>query len=121
MFGIGIKKEVAWAYGVGMFFLCISSVFLLVFSISLATKHYDASSLKKERDYQQELVYSISSTMSPQTISDIISDAVSYNEKIEKNRKDCDNKMWGFMYNKEVANIEPIEIPKYKFSVQVEE
>ena len=59
--------------------------------------------------------------MSPQTISDIISDAVSYNEKIEKNRKYCDNKMWGFMYNKEVANIEPIEIPKYKFSVQVEE
>lgn len=118
---IGVKKDIEWAVVVGVGFGVLSSVGFLTTSIGFGTKHCVAVSFENDRNYQQELVYSISDTMSPQTISAIVVNATYINERIERNRKYCDSKMWGFMYNKGIAEIEPIEIPKLKYKIVKEE
>jgi hypothetical protein len=59
--------------------------------------------------------------MSPQTISNIVASATYTNERIERNQQHCNSKMWGFMYNKWVAEVEPIDIPKLKYQITIEE
>lgn len=118
--GIGAKKDMDWAFAVGVIFGALSTVVFLVTSIKLGVKHSDAVSFENDRNYQQELIYSISDTMSPQTISRIISSAVYTNERIERNKAHCNSVMWGFMYNKGIAEVEPIEIPKLKYQIVVE-
>ena len=119
--GIGVKKDMDWALIVGVIFGVLSTVVFLVTSIEFGTKHSDAVSFENDRNYQQELIYSISDTMSPQTINRIVSNAAYINERIEKNKTHCNSIMWGFMYNKEIAEVEPIEIPKLKYQIVVEE
>lgn len=118
---IGLKKDMDWAFIVGVIFGMSSTMVFLPASIELGIKHSDAVSFKNKRNYHQELIYSINDNMSPQTINKIISDAVNINERIEKNKSHCNSVMWGIMYNKGIAEVEPIEIPKLKYQIVVEE
>ena len=118
---IGLKKDMDWAFIVGVIFGMSSTMVFVLTSIKLGTKYSDAVYFENKRNYQQELVYSINDNMSPQTINKIISDAVNVNERIEKNKSHCNSIMWGIMYNKGIAEVEPIEIPKLKYQIVFEE
>ena len=118
---IGVNKDVDWAFIVGVIFGMLSTMVFLPTSIILGTKHCEAVSFENNRNFHQELIYSINDNMSPQTISRIISNATSINEKIEKNKSHCNSVMWGFMYNKGIAEVELIEIPKLKYQIVIEE
>lgn len=120
LLGVGAKKDVDWAVVIGVILSVLSTVVFLSTSIKFGTKLSDAVSFVNERNYQQELIYSISDTMSPQTISKIISSATHINGRIEENKAHCNSVMWGFMYNKGIAEVEPIEIPKVKFQITIE-
>lgn len=121
LFAVGVKKDIEWAVIVGVIFGLLSTVPFLVTSIELGTKHSDAVAFQHDRDYKQELVYSISDIMSPQTISKIVASATYTNERIERNRRHCNSAMWGFVFSKEIAETEPIEIPNLKFKIVLEE
>lgn len=121
LFGFGIKRDVEWASVVGLIFSVITTILMIYSTIFVAMRPSDAEDFRNEREYKQELVYAISGDMSPQTVSKIITNATYYNERIEDNKKHCDSKMWGFMYNKGIAEVEPIEIPKLKYQIVVEE
>lgn len=121
LFSIGFKKDMEWAVLVGVTFGLLTTVPFLLTSIEFGTKHSDAVSFENDRNYQQELIHSISDTMSPQTISKIVASATFINERIERNQKHCNSKMWGFIYNKEIAEVEPIDIPKLKYQIRIEE
>jgi len=121
LFGVGLKKDMEGAVIVGVIFGLLFTVPFLVTSIEFGVKRSDAASFMSNRDYQQELIYSINDNMSPQTISRIISSAANTNERIERNKAHCNSVMWGFMYNKGIAEVEPIEIPKLKYQIIVEE
>ena len=121
LFGIGLKKDMEGAVIVGVIFGLLFTVPFLVTSIEFGVKRSDAVLFANNRDYQQELIYSINDNMSPQTISKIVASATYINERIERNQQHCDSKMWGFMYNKGIAGVEPIEIPKLKYQIVVEE
>ena len=118
---IGINKDVDWAFIVGVIFGILSTMFFLPTSIILGTKYCEAVSFENNRNFHQELIYSINDNMSPQTISRIISNAADVNERIEKNKSHCNSVMWGFMYNKGIAEVELIEIPKLKYQIAIEE
>jgi len=118
---IGIKKDNDCAVSIGCVFAVLFTVPFMITSIELGTKHSDAISFENDRNYQQELIYSVSDSMSPQTISKIVDEATYINERIEKNKAYCNSVMWGFMYNKGIAEVEPIEIPKLKYQIVVEE
>lgn len=120
LFGFGVKRDTDWQLAVGIIFGLISTVVFLASSIEFGMKRSDAVSFENDRDYQQELIYSINDNMSPQTISRIVSSAVYTNERIERNKAHCNSVMWGFMYNKGIAEVEPIEIPKLKYQIVVE-
>ena len=120
LLGIGVKKDIDWALIVGVIFGLLFTVPFLVTSIEFGVKRSDAVSFMSNRDYQQELIYSINDNMSPQTISRIISSAANINESIERNKAHCNSVMWGFMYNKGIAEVEPIEIPKVKCQITIE-
>lgn len=121
LLGFGIKKDINWAFIIGYIFTTLFTAVFLITSIKLGMKHCEAVSFEGNRNYQQELVYSINGNMSPQTINKIISDAVNINERIEKNKSHCNSVMWGIMYNKGIAEIDLIEIPKLKYQIVIEE
>ena len=121
LLGFGVKRNTDWQVIVGVIFGVTTSVLFMVSTIEIGSKCPDADSFKNDRDYQQELIYSISDTMSPQTISKIVAGATYINERIERNQKHCDSKMWGFMYNKGIAEVELIDIPKLKYQITIEE
>lgn len=121
LLGFGVKRNTDWPVIVGVIFGVITTVLFMVSTIEIGSKCPDAASFKNDRDYQQELIYSISDVMSPQTISNIVASATYTNERIERNQKHCDSKMWGFIYNKEIAEVEPIDIPKLKYQITIEE
>lgn len=118
---IGLKKDMDWAFIVGVIFGMSSTIVFVSTSIKLGTKYSDAVFFENKRNYQQELIYSINDNMSPQTINKIISDAVNINERIEKNKLHCNSVMWGVMYNKGIAEVDLIKIPKLKYQIVVEE
>ena len=118
---IGLKKDINWAFIIGYIFTTLFTAVFLITSIKLGAKYSDAVSFEDKRNYQQELIYSINDNMSPQTINKIISDAVNINERIEKNKSHCNSVMWGIMYNKGIAEVEPIEIPKLRYQIIFEE
>lgn len=120
LLGFGVKRDTDWQLAVGVIFGVLFTLAFLATSMEFGTKHSDAVSFENDRNYQQELIYSISDTMSPQTISRIISSAVYTNERIERNKAHCNSVMWGFMYNKGIAEVEPIEIPKLKYQITIE-
>ena len=121
LLGFGVKRDTDWQIIVGVIVGVATTVLFIVSTIEIGTKHPDAVSFEKSRNYQQELIYSISDVMSPQTISNIVASATYTNERIERNQKHCNSKMWGFMYNKRIAEVEPIDIPKLKYQITIEE
>ena len=120
LFGVGDKKCVDWMVCLGLIFALITTMLTIASTVCIALRPTDAEDFRNDREYKQELVYAISDNMSPQTVSNIIASATYYNERIERNKKHCDSEMWGFMYNKGIAEVEPIDIPKYKISVEIE-
>lgn len=121
LFGIGQKKDIEWATIVGIIFAMIATVLTVAATCAVAIRSSEAEDFRNDREYKQELIYAISDNMSPQTVSKIIASATYYNERIERNKKHCDSKMWGFMYNKEIAEAEPLIIPKIKYKITIEE
>ena len=121
LFGISQRRDIDWACIVGSIFGVITTVLMVLSTAFVAMRPSDAEDFRNEREYKQELVYAISDNMSPQTVSKIITSAAYYNERIENNKKHCDSKMWGFMYNKEIAKVEPLVIPKIKYKITIEE
>ena len=120
LLGFGVKRDTDWQVMVGVIFGLVTTTLFMVSSIEIGTKHSDATSFKNDRDYQQELIYSISDTMSLQTINKIVAGATYINEKIERNQQHCNSETWGFMFNKEIAEVEPIDIPKLKYQITIE-
>lgn len=121
LLGFGVKRGTDWQIIVGVIFGVITTVLFMASTIELCTKRPDAVSFENDRNYKQELIHSISDTMSPQTISIIVTSATYTNERIERNKAHCNSVMWGFMYNKGIAEVEPIEIPKLKYQIVIEE
>ena len=117
----GVKYKRDAILSIGVVFSVLFTTLTVSASVTLGTKSSEADTFKENRDYYQELVNSISDDMSPTTVARIISTAENTNAKIESNRSRCDSKMWGFLANKKIAEVEPIKIPKYKFLVEVEE
>ena len=117
LLGFGVKRDTDWQVGVGVIFGLITTVLTIVSTVCIALSPTDAEDFRNDREYKQELVYAISDNMSPQTVSKIIASATYYNERIEKNKKHCDSKMWGFLYNKEIGETEPIDIPEIKIKI----
>ena len=121
LFGFGDKKRVDWMACLGLIFALITTILTIVSTVCIALRPTDAEDFRNDREYKQELVYAISDNMSPQTVSKIIASAAYYNERIERNKKHCDSKMWGCLYNKGIAEAEPIVIPKFKYQIVKEE
>ena len=119
LFGIGDKKSVDWMACLGLIFALITTILTVISTVCIAIRPTDAEDFRNDREYKQELVYAISDNMSPQTVSNIIASATYYNERIERNKKHCDSKMWGFMYNKGIAEAEPVVIPKIKYKIKI--
>ena len=86
-------------------------------SMYLGCKKSDAREFKMDRDYQQELVYNVSSSMSFYAIERTISTAKEMNERIENNKSNAYSKMWGFLYNKDIAEVELIDIPEIEYKI----
>ena len=100
---------------------CISaSIFgslLIASSLYLGCRKSDAREFRMDRDYQQELVYNISDNMSFYAIEKTISTAKEMNERIEENKSGAYSKMWGFMHNKGIAEVELIDIPEIEYKI----
>ena len=102
--------------------LCVvaTSIFgtlLFVSSMYLGIRKSDARDFKMDRDYQQELVYNITDTMSFYVIERTISTAKEMNERIEDNKRGAYSKMWGFLNNKGIAGVELIDIPEIEYKI----
>lgn len=121
LLGVGVKKDIAWATIVGIIFAMITTVLLLVASIHVACRPSDVESFRADMGYEQELLNSINGEMSVSTISRIIASAEYANSRIERNKNHCDSKMWGFMYNKGIAEVEPLDIPEIKYKITIGE
>lgn len=80
--------------------------------VVLGNRNCDAYIFKADRDYYQELAYNLSDDMSFETVSRTINKAKSINERIEKDRRHCDNAFYGTFYNSKIAEVELIEIPE---------
>ena len=96
----------------------ICSILLLIATINLSVKAGDARIFAKDRDYYENLLNTVSGDVSPITISRIVSKAEYMNEKIERHKRYYNDAILGFIYNEGIATLEPIKIPKYKFSVE---
>lgn len=123
LLSIGVKKDIAWAGIVGTIFGTLFTVLFLVATINMASRHSDAIIFQEEREYHQQMVtaMTIGAPLSLPTINRIIISAKNDNHRIERNRKYCNSLWWGFMYNKEIAEVEPIVIPKIKYKITIEE
>lgn len=106
---------------IGIVLTILLTTFSIVSSVYLGTRASEADAFRKTRDYYQELVMSVSDDMSPETIAKIISSAENVNTRIEKHKRHCNSEMCGFLYSKGIAEMEPVKIPKYKFSIEIEE
>lgn len=111
-FGASVKHD---KEGLACLFLFLT-LFLTGASIggivSLACQNGDARALKTDRDYYQELVYNLSDDMSFETVSRTVNRAKEINERIETDRRNCDNAFYGTFYNSKIAEIELIDIPE---------
>lgn len=115
LFVNGFKKEVLWQLATGIIFSVITTAFFIEMSIIWATKTSNAYEIEKERAYYGELIGGLPDDASFETVSIIVSKAKLINRKIELNRKNCDSPLIGFLYSKDVAKLEPIEIPTFKY------
>ena len=98
--------------------VCIFSFAFVFFSGAyILTKNKEGEIFSEKRDYYQELVYHISDDMSFHTVERTVNEARSINARIDNNKKHVDSKMWGFLYNRRIAEVEPIDIPITEYKV----
>lgn len=102
--------------------ICIM-VSLLLGSLFIASTMYvsnrksDAKKFLLRRDYYQELVNNISNDMAFYAVERTIDTAKKINERIEDNREYAYSKMWGFLSNKGIAEVELIDIPEIEYKI----
>lgn len=123
LLGFGAKRDTEWQVIVGLIFGLITTVLFMVATLNMASRHSDAVIFQEEREYHQQMVtaMTIGAPLSLPAISRIIISAKNDNKRIERNRKYCNSLWFGFMYNKEIAEVEPIDIPKIKYKITIEE
>ena len=98
--------------------LCIISFAFVFFSGAyMLTKNGEGEEFSEKRDYYQELVYHLSDDMSFHTVERTVNEARNINARIDDNKKHADSKMWGFLYNKRIAEVESIDIPVLEYKV----
>ena len=95
----------------------IFGVLLAASSMYLGCRKSDAREFRMDRDYQQELVYNVSDNMSFYAIERTISTAKKMNERIEENKRGAYSRMWGFLNNKGIAEVELIDIPEIEYKI----
>ena len=123
LLGLGAKRDKDWQVVVGLIFGLITTVLFMVATLNMTSRHSDAVIFQGEREYHQQMVtvMTIGAPLSLPTVNRIIISAENDNERIERNRKYCNSLWWGFMYNKEIAAVEPIDIPNIKYQITIEE
>ena len=93
-------------------FACFSSVGLLFAIVFLCVLPSDTSEFCEARIIRANLVESINDNMSTETVSQIIGNAISTNNRIEKHRRNVDNVFIGCFFSHKIAETELIPIPK---------
>lgn len=94
-----------------MYFAVAFFVFLLFSTGYLATRESEGEKFMEQRECCQELLNYISDDISFDTIERLVNEAKRINARIETNKRYAYSDMWGFMYNKRIAEVEPIKIP----------
>ena len=119
-----IFDKYSWRYGLWEFLemfsiavFILSFVFLFFSGAYMLAKNGEGEEFSEKRDYYQELVYHLSDDMSSSTIERTIDEARNINALIEDCKKHADGKVWGFLYNKRIAEVEPIDIPVAEYKV----
>lgn len=98
--------------------VCIFLFSFVFFSgVYMLTKNNDGRNFSEKRDYYQEMVYHLSDDMSFSTVERTVNEARNINARIDDNKKHVDSKMWGFLYNRRIAEVEPIDIPVIEYKV----
>jgi glucan phosphoethanolaminetransferase (alkaline phosphatase superfamily) len=108
-----------WNTGAGLCSI-LTAILISLFMVStiyVTTRKSSGEDFMMERDYTQELVNNITNDMSFTTVEKLVGKAKSINARIEDNREHADSKMWGFLYNKHIAEVEPIDIPVLEYKV----
>lgn len=108
-----------WNTGAGLCAI-LTAILIALFMVStiyVATREPGGEDFRMERDYTQELVNHISNDMSFTTVENLVGKAKRINARIEDNRKHADSEMWGFLYNKHIAEVELIDIPVLEYKV----
>lgn len=113
---VALTDEYDGIWAVALPFGVLFSVFFIAVCINFGTENDSARSFQERRDYYQELVNGISPDTSFETAGTIIQRAKDMNARIETDRRLCNSKMWGFLYNDKIAEVEPINIPKLKYN-----
>ena len=89
----------------------------IVSVVIIASIPSDSKYLCNRKARCENLVQSINDKMSTETISYIISDAISINKKIENHRAHVDSKFSGIYYSKKIAEQEFIELPELTITI----
>jgi hypothetical protein len=108
-----------WSTGAGVCAI-LMAILISLFTVStiyIATRKSGGEDFRMEREYTQELVNHITDDMSFTTVEKLVGKAKRVNARIEDNKKHADSKMWGFLYNKHIAEVEPIDIPVMEYKV----
>ena len=109
-----------WNTGAGLCSILMASLIALFMAstIYVATRKQSGEDFRMERDYTQELVNNITNDMSFTTVERLVGKAKRLNDRIEDNKEHADSKMWGFLYNKHIAEVEPIDIPEFEYKIK---
>ena len=106
------KRRKECAAFVHALFACFCSVGLFFAIVDLCVLPGDVSSFCESRSVRANLVESINDNMSTETVNQIIGNAISTNNRIEKHRRNVDNVFIGCFFSHKIAETELIPIPK---------
>lgn len=95
----------------------IGTIVSMVGILLLGNRDVEAERFLEERNYYSELVTNMPANVSFKTVERTIGAAKYINKRIERNKKYCDNKFYGYFYYKEIAGVEPIAIPDLNVNV----
>ena len=98
-------------------FLAVLVSFFIGSSVVIGMEKTEAENFKEERDYCQGVLYEFSENTPYDIVDRTIQKSKSINERIENEKAHAYSKMWGFLYNKYIAELEPIDIPIIEYKV----
>ena len=101
--------------GLGALFLMLSLSFTVASITGICVwgcQSGDAQTVKVDRDFYQDVIYNLSDNMSFETVGRVIKRSKEINERIETDRRHCNNSFYGTFYNNKIAEIELIDIPE---------